>query len=63
MNNYNKYSFSNRKIIEKIVSVKVWNSDCHKDNIINIKYGYVMPMYHGYDWKPTKQALIEKYTY
>lgn len=63
MSKYKNYSFSNRKIIEKIIPVKVWNSDYHKDNIINVKYGYVMPLYHGYDWKPTKQDLINKYTY
>lgn len=63
MNKYLKYSFSNRKIIEKIVPVKEWNTDCHKDNIIKVKYGYVMPLYHGYDWKAKKQDLIDKYTY
>ena len=60
---YANYSFSDRRTIENIVPVKEWNKDCHPDNRINKKYGYVMGIYHGYVWRPTKQALINKFTY
>ena len=52
-----------RRIIEKIVTVKQWNETARPDEKINVKYGYVMPMYHGYQWKKTKKKLIEIFTY
>lgn len=32
-------------------------------NIEYWQHGFVMPLYHGYDWKKTKKELINKYTY
>lgn len=61
--NYNHYALADRKTIEHIVPVKEWNQTCHPDNRIKVKYGYVMPIYHGYEWKATKQALIDKYCF
>jgi hypothetical protein len=58
-----KENAGNRKIIESIVPVSEWNNSCHKDNIINVKYGYVIPLFHGYEWKKTKFELINKYCY
>lgn len=58
MNNY-----SNRKIIERIVTVKEWNKDSRPEDKIKKSYGYVMPIYHGYEWRRTKRELISKYTY
>lgn len=57
-------SFSDKKIIEKIVPVKQWNAETNDPFMkIKVKYGYVMPLFHGYDWKPTKKQLIRKYTF
>jgi hypothetical protein len=61
--NWYKQDAGNRKIIESIVPVSEWNKDCHKDHIINVKYGYVIPLFHGYEWKKTKFELIQKYCY
>jgi len=60
---YSNYELADRKTIENIVSVSEWNKDCHPGNVIKVKYGYVMPLYHGYQWKATKAELIRIYTF
>lgn len=58
-----KISIADKRIIERIMTVKDWNKDARPDEKINVKYGYVMPLFHGYEWKRTKMELIRKYTY
>ena len=60
---YSNYSVADRKTIEQMVSVKEWNKDKSLSEQIPVKYGYVMPLFHGYDWKATKQRLINKYCF
>jgi hypothetical protein len=60
---YSNYSLADRKTIENIMPVKEWNAICHPDNRIKRKYGYVMGIYHGYQWKATKQELINMFTF
>ena len=59
-----KYKCSNSDaiIIEKICTVQEWNKENPNDKI-NRKSGYVMPIYHGYDYKSKKDDLIRKYAY
>jgi hypothetical protein len=58
-----KIDIADRRIIERIVTVKEWNATCRKDSVINYKSGYVMPLYHGHEWRRTKRELIKKYTF
>lgn len=55
-------SLIDRKIIERIIPVQEFNKGKYDQDICNKSYGFVMPLYHGFDWKRTKKALIEKYT-
>ena len=63
MTNYSNYDAADRRIIGNIVTVKEWNEGKPLSEQIKVKYGYVMPVFHGWEWKPTKQALINKYCY
>lgn len=54
--------FIDRKIIERIITVKEFNKDQVPLNQCPYKYGYAIPLYHGWDWAPTKKKLIERYT-
>jgi len=56
-----KYEVWQQRIIDTIVPVKVWNESKPQAEKIPVKYGYVIPLYHGHEWKPTKRALIAKY--
>lgn len=81
-------SFADRKIIERIVPVKVFDrlqdegyashvAKCRENGVTGKlqpqddysqfakcgkNYGYIMPIYAGWDWAPTKKKLIERYT-
>jgi hypothetical protein len=58
-----KDNAANRRIIDTIVPVAEWNKDKPVSEQIPVKYGYVIPLYHGHEWKKTKKQLIEKYCY
>ena len=62
MKKYN-CSLSDACTIEKILPVKEYNTTCRPDNKCPYKTGYVMPVYHGYQWAPTKKDLIKMFTY
>jgi len=57
------YTCADRKIIETIVKVSVFNEGKPKQGQCQKKYGYVIPLFHGWEWRKTKKQLIEKYTY
>jgi len=57
-----KCTYSDAIIIEKIVTVAKWNED-NTDMKLKFKSGYVMPVYHGYDYRSNKMQLIRKYAY
>jgi len=61
MKKYN-CNYSAACIIEKIVTVKEHNENCHPDNKVPHKSGYVMPCYHGWTWRKSKKELIEIFT-
>lgn len=62
MKKYSNYSFSDRKTIDRIITVKEFNSD-NKNNRVPKNYGYVMPLYHGWQWKKTKRELINMFCF
>lgn len=55
-----KCSLSDAIIIEKIVTVNQWNKENPKDKL-RFKTGYVMPVYHGYEYNSSKMKLIRKF--
>jgi uncharacterized alkaline shock family protein YloU len=60
---YKDYSIANQRTIDRIVTVKEWNDSSNIDSKINVKYGYVMPVFHGHIWNKSKQKLIDRFTY
>lgn len=53
---------ANRYIESRILPAKKWNEE-NPNNKVPFKYGYVMPIYHGYQWKKTKTELINMFCY
>lgn len=61
MKKYN-CSYSDACIIEKIEKSSEFKKTCADAKHLPAS-GYVMPVYHGWDWKRTKTDLVKKYTY
>lgn len=55
-------TLADKRIIEQIVPVAEFNKGKRKIDQCPKKYGYIMPIYHGYDWRKTKKQLIQNYT-